>query len=168
VGSRFVSTNPMASPHAAQTSDCRNLVIATETSSRGAGFSTSDPRATRESAANYARFARSVYLLHRYNKCSFPFVMALATCFATGSENRRPLPVDAMIPDALFTSTTRSPDCFWRRLRGAFDSGVLPRWIGWIAVVGAVLCAAGRDRASGLIETETHHVSSFCVQDPRR
>ena len=31
--------------------------------------------------------------------------MALATCFATVLERRRPLPVDGMIPDAIFTST---------------------------------------------------------------
>jgi len=31
--------------------------------------------------------------------------MAVATCVATAFERRRALPVDAMIPDALFTST---------------------------------------------------------------
>ena len=31
--------------------------------------------------------------------------MALATCFATALEKRRPLPVDAMVPDPIFTST---------------------------------------------------------------
>jgi hypothetical protein len=31
--------------------------------------------------------------------------MALATCFATVLDRRRPFPVDAMIPDAIFTST---------------------------------------------------------------
>ena len=31
--------------------------------------------------------------------------MALATCFATVFERCRPLPVDAMIPDPVFTST---------------------------------------------------------------
>src|SRR4029079_12710755 len=38
-------------------------------------------------------------------KCSFHTGMTLATCFATAFERRRPLPVDAMIPDPVFTST---------------------------------------------------------------
>ncbi len=31
--------------------------------------------------------------------------MALATCFATAEERQRPLPADALVPDAIFTST---------------------------------------------------------------
>jgi len=40
-----------------------------------------------------------------YSKCSSHGAMALATCVATIVEKRRPLHVDTMIPDPLFTST---------------------------------------------------------------
>jgi hypothetical protein len=41
-----------------------------------------------------------------------------ATCFATAIEKRRPLPVDAIIPDPIFTSTHAitigaSPEQVW-------------------------------------------------------
>jgi hypothetical protein len=44
--------------------------------------------------------------------------MALATCFATAFERRRPLPVDAMTPDSVFTAThaitiDAPPDQVW-------------------------------------------------------
>jgi hypothetical protein len=44
--------------------------------------------------------------------------MAFATCVATAFEQRRPLPVDAMVPDPLFTSThaitiDAAPDQVW-------------------------------------------------------
>jgi hypothetical protein len=44
--------------------------------------------------------------------------MALATCVATAFEQRRPLPVDALVPDPLFTSThaitiDAPPDQVW-------------------------------------------------------
>ena len=50
-----------------------------------------------------------------YGKCSCHSVMALAGCVATANEKRRPLPVDAMIPDPLFTSTDAIVDARHRR-----------------------------------------------------
>ena len=56
--------------------------------------------------------------------------MALATCVGTAFEQRRPLPVDDLVPDALFTSThaitiDAPPEQVWP----------------WIAQMGA--CRAG-------------------------
>src|SRR5436190_310919 len=111
--------------------------------------------------------------------------MAPGTCIATRVERRRPLAVDAMVPDPIFTSThaitiDTPPERVWPWIVqmggglarsesewigtlliyngsiafamtglflgsaawGTFDSRVLPRWTGWIAVASAVLCAA--------------------------
>ena len=40
-----------------------------------------------------------------YSKCSFQRVMVGATCMATALEKRRPLPVDALVPEPIFAST---------------------------------------------------------------
>jgi hypothetical protein len=76
-----------------------------EQSLRSGGFSTSDPRTAPECRPPFSIYAGSAYLSRRYGKCSFYCAMALATCSATVLERRRPLPVDAMIPDSIFTST---------------------------------------------------------------
>jgi hypothetical protein len=63
--------------------------------------------------------------------------MAFATCVATAFENRRPLPVDAMVPDPLFTSThaitiDAAPDQVWPWIAqmGAGRAG----WYSWDAI----------------------------------
>jgi hypothetical protein len=69
------------------------------------GFSAPDPRISREGAGRRFDSCAICSLSHWYSTCSSYFVMAVAACVATAFERRRPLPVDAMIPDALFTST---------------------------------------------------------------
>ena len=63
--------------------------------------------------------------------------MAVARCVATAFERRRPLPVDAMIPDALFTSThaitiDAPPEQVWPWIAqmGAGRAG----WYSWDAI----------------------------------
>jgi hypothetical protein len=63
--------------------------------------------------------------------------MALATCFATVLERRRPLPVDALIPDPIFTSThaitiDKSPNLVWPWIAqmGSGRAG----WYSWDAI----------------------------------
>jgi len=63
--------------------------------------------------------------------------MAFATCVATAFEQRRPLPVDAMVPDPLFTSThaiaiDAAPDQVWPWIvqMGAGRAG----WYSWDAI----------------------------------
>ena len=68
------------------------------------------------------------------SKCSINFVMALATCVADILEKRRPLAVDAMIPDPIFTSThaitiDAPPEAVWPWIAqmGAGRAG----WYSW-------------------------------------
>jgi len=63
--------------------------------------------------------------------------MAFAACVATAFEQRRPLPVDAMVPDPLFTSThaitiDAPPDQAWPWIAqmGAGRAG----WYSWDAI----------------------------------
>jgi hypothetical protein len=63
--------------------------------------------------------------------------MALATCFATIFETRRPLPVDAMIPDPVFSSThaitiDAPPDQVWPWI--AQMGGGRAGWYSWDAI----------------------------------
>ena len=70
----------------------------------------------------------------------FNGAMALATCVATIPEKRRPLRVDAMIPDPLFTSThaitiDAPPEQVWPWIAqmGAGRAG----WYSWDAITMA-------------------------------
>ena len=100
------------------------------------GFSTPNPYLRRQIADR--RFdSRNLALSRRYSKCSSRFVMAVATCMATARERRRALPVDAMIPDALFTSThaitiDAPPEQVWPWIAqmGAGRAG----WYSWDAI----------------------------------
>jgi len=72
-----------------------------------------------------------------YSTCSFHGAMAFATCVATIYKKRRPLRVDTMISDPLFTSThaitiDAAPEQVWPRIAqmGAGRAG----WYSWDAI----------------------------------
>jgi Protein of unknown function (DUF998) len=84
----------------------------------------------------------------RYSKCSFQGVMVGATCIATAREKRRPLPVDALVPEPLFASThaitiDAPPEQVWPWIAqmGAGRAG----WYSWDAIDN------GGTRSSGSI-----------------
>ena len=66
-----------------------------------------------------------------------PCRMSFATCVATASERRRPLPVDALVPDAIFTAThaitiDAPPEQVWPWL--AQMGGGRAGWYSWDAI----------------------------------
>ena len=82
--------------------------------------------------------------------------MAFATCVATAFEQRRPLPIDAMVPDPLFTSThaitiDAAPDQVWPWIAqmGAGRAG----WYSWDSIDngGTPRCEARRARTQPVI-----------------
>src|SRR5688572_32065373 len=73
----------------------------------------------------------------RYGKCCFQRIMVGATCIATAAEKRRPFPVDALVPDPVFTSThavtiDAPPERVWPWIAqmGAGRAG----WYSWDAI----------------------------------
>src|SRR5688572_23813723 len=73
----------------------------------------------------------------RYGKCCFQRIMVGATCIATAAEKRRPFPVDALVPDPIFTSThaitvDAPPERVWPWIAqmGAGRAG----WYSWDAI----------------------------------
>ena len=79
----------------------------------------------------------------------FHAVMALATCLATVVEKRRPLPVDAIIPDPIFTSThaitiDAPPEQVWPWIAqmGSGRAG----WYSWDAIDNG-----GRPSSTGIV-----------------